>query len=933
MKNLIRSLAAIIVVAAFFSCGGPSDSLEEALNLAGDNREELEKVLEHFKDDSLKYQAAKFLIENMPYHYAPYGKVADKYATAYIEMATEAKEFRDSVIKAKTRRLDTRPVKKISDIRKVDATFLIKAINDACDVWRKVAWSKDYDQSMFFNYVLPYRLFEEPLSDWHKTIKEEFPYIDKDVVYIVKGIQISASSEQIVKGKTVDSPSALRGQCVQMEKAGSSVTFNIQSPTAVKKLINFKYNTLAKDTKAVVVLNGKNVGTLVLEPTNSIYSFRKTRFGKVMDLKKGENILTVKYVNKPFCLDYIELASFEPYHDEDCIDYSTSFCQIQNVGTGSFASMDTLQASVYKPIFLRRYSAKDRNLNLRLDYLGYPCWKISPMDSINMCMEDRWVSLDTLAAVGKREFLNSNSGNIFQRWVFIPIGDGMYKIMNKYSGLFWESGKDWETGKEIIVQNVYSGKDSQKWKIIKKESNPYAQSLYKIGSILSYGLRVTEVMDQFEFVVFRGHMDPSLASLCKYRTGKCQDEASFTVALSRYLGIPTAVDFTPHWGNRPSDHTWSVLMQPNGKSIPFYMGRAPGDTVQFTNSYVKPKIFRRSFVLNRKIVDDLSEEESVPETFSNPHFVDVTDEYGETTDVMFKIPEGFCNHNVAYICVNEREDWIPVYYGNIKSGKVTFKSMGRNILYTVGIWEKDKIVPVGDPFIIQDDGSIRYLNSDYKRLQTMTLYRKYPFFGQFSEFNNRMSYGSFQGSNKEDFSDMTKLYEHEGVTEGRWYERKSESSRKTFKYLRYIGFRGSYCNVNEIEFYNSKDEKLTGKILGTQGMPGHTKETVFDGDVLTGFNGNSPDGHWVGLELEKPSDVAKIRYMPRNDGNSIEVGDTYQLLMFDRGKWLSLSVIKARGTELVFKKMPSGGLYLLKDLTKGVEERIFTYEDGKQIWW
>ena len=143
----------------------------------------------------------------------------------------------------------------------------------------------------------------------------------------------------------------------------------------------------------------------------------------------------------------------------------------------------------------------------------------------------------------------------------------------------------------------------------------------------------------------------------------------------------------------------------------------------------------------------------------------------------------------------------------------------------------------------------------------------------------------------------------------------------------------SFCNVNEIEFYNSMGEKLMGKVIGTQGTDKHTKETVFDGDVLTGFNGISPDGHWVGLELSKPSDVKKIRYMPRNDGNCVAVGDKYQLLMYDNGKWKTLAWRYATDNKLVFRDMPTGGLYLLKDRTRGKEERIFTYENGKQVWW
>jgi hypothetical protein len=54
-------------------CSNPGSHLEQALELAGENRPELEKVLSHYSQsqaDSLKYKAACFLIENMPGHYS-----------------------------------------------------------------------------------------------------------------------------------------------------------------------------------------------------------------------------------------------------------------------------------------------------------------------------------------------------------------------------------------------------------------------------------------------------------------------------------------------------------------------------------------------------------------------------------------------------------------------------------------------------------------------------------------------------------------------------------------------------------------------------------------------------------------------------------------------------------------------------------------------
>lgn len=44
------------------------DRLDMALEYAGDNRKELEKVLEHYRGDEMKYRAARLLIENMVGH-------------------------------------------------------------------------------------------------------------------------------------------------------------------------------------------------------------------------------------------------------------------------------------------------------------------------------------------------------------------------------------------------------------------------------------------------------------------------------------------------------------------------------------------------------------------------------------------------------------------------------------------------------------------------------------------------------------------------------------------------------------------------------------------------------------------------------------------------------------------------------------------------
>ena len=46
----------------------PDDHVAEALEAAGKNRAELQRVLDHFAGDAPKLTAARFLIANMPGH-------------------------------------------------------------------------------------------------------------------------------------------------------------------------------------------------------------------------------------------------------------------------------------------------------------------------------------------------------------------------------------------------------------------------------------------------------------------------------------------------------------------------------------------------------------------------------------------------------------------------------------------------------------------------------------------------------------------------------------------------------------------------------------------------------------------------------------------------------------------------------------------------
>lgn len=930
----VQTFVVCLTLLAMHSCSDDSAMVDSALQIAGNNRTEMERVLMHFENegDELKIEAARYMVTNMPFHSSPVGEAVNRYDSAYAVMAAEPKQFRDSVLKALTKDINLTSAKRVSDIQAVKADYLIKAINEAVDTWRRCGWAEDYDKQVFFDYVLPYRTLGEPLSDW-RGIVSDICHTKGDSVWSSRGLRFrAADSGTISGGKVVSEPSAQKGKAVLLDNGNAAISFVIDMPTAASKLLRLRYCATDKQAKLRLIINGESAGDYELMPTNNMHTFRDSRCHVPIELKKGENTLTLSHAGAAVLLDYVEMAALE-YVDESLLeDYSNHYCTIRNVATGKCVAVDTLSDSLLKPIRLKPLDKSNRAQMLRFDYLGYPCWRIMPADSSDLCLEDRYVSLDRQAPVSIYHYNRSNH----QKWVIMPAGGGEVRIMNRDTGMCWEAVEDTASGGHFIVQDLWNGKPSQRWTIAKCERNPLADHFFSLGSAASRALKVTDAMSQFEFIGNAGSISPTIASLCRWRTGVCRDESSYVVALSRALGIPTAIDFTPHWGNRTNSHAWGVLIKPDGKGTPFYMGCVPGDTVQYFHSYLKPKIFRHRFRLNLDMVRDLHGEETVPSLFVNPDFVDVTDEYLTTTDIVRSLPEEYSNHSVAYICVYDKDVWTPVFYGKTeREGNVVFKKMGRNVMYSLAVIEGGKLVMVDSPFFVSANGELHEVKADFKKRGQMTLLRKYPYFGKEDYFNYRMGGGRFQGANRADFSDAVTLFTHDGITEGCWYEHSVADSMSATPYrnVRYLSPGGSYCNINELEFYDTDGKKLMGRILGTEGVERQRKETVFDGDVLTGFHGVSPDGHWVGLQLALPSRIGKIRYMPRNDGNAIERGDVYELKVYTEAGWRRLALLRARTDSLVIKNAPIGGLYLLSDKTKGVEERIFTYENGRQVWW
>ncbi len=125
-----------------------------------------------------------------------------------------------------------------------------------------------------------------------------------------------------------------------------------------------------------------------------------------------------------------------------------------------------------------------------------------------------------------------------------------------------------------------------------------------------------------------GGVDFPIGVLKDLKMGECRDYAFKTAYAMRACGIPVCVDFTPQWPSRPHGHHWNVVLDNNGKNIPF-MGAESNPGYPCKDDYPKAKVFRYTFGYQTESLFNLNlkYKEDIPSVFNTPFIKDVTEEY------------------------------------------------------------------------------------------------------------------------------------------------------------------------------------------------------------------------------------------------------------------------------------------------------------------
>ena len=442
----------------------------------------------------------------------------------------------------------------------------------------------------------------------------------------------------------------------------------------------------------------------------------------------------------------------------------------------------------------------------------------------------------------------------------------------------------------------------------------------------------------FTFSTFP-HIGPDYV---KYVSGTCREFSDFVIYVCRALGIPCAFNQTFNMHRVNVAHHWANFWNKYGEEyiISNYPPVLVPNRQDYTLATAKHKVYRETYSVNVSLLEKAKRSGgSINRFFALPTYEDVTPTYTNKILPELRIEADCLKKKIrgrepVYLCSSCRTNWQPEDYAIIDNGQLVFDNVQKGEVYCLCIRLEENYIPVSEPFEIEANTNDFHYFANNGQKETVVLKSKFSVTDEEKSFRDRMRNAVVEGFANEDFSSPDTLFIIQNAPDRKITKVIPYGPKhKKYKYLRYKGIAGAYCDVAEVVYYDAKGERIVyDNVSGTEGIDGgHICSNVYDGSTLTSFSSFDPEGGWSMIELRNDSEISVIEYSPRNRDNFINSGDLYELLYYD-GKWNSLGVKTADADTIIFGGVPDGCLLILKNLSGGVQERIFTYENGEQVW-
>ncbi len=378
---------------------------------------------------------------------------------------------------------------------------------------------------------------------------------------------------------------------------------------------------------------------------------------------------------------------------------------------------------------------------------------------------------------------------------------------------------------------------------------------------------------------------------------------------ARALGLPCALDFIPYYPNRNGYHYWRKLLSGFRKNTTIY--GAPASKAA--------KVYRRTYAHNFSLRPGHGE--YVPSFFCDPFNRDVTDEYFQTETIRVRAEWNMpARLRYGYLCVFNNLNWCPIARGEHNGEDVVFDNMGKDILYLPTFFVGEEMCAMNWPFVLRQNGLMEQLVPDTLHTIDLRLYRKYPYTAR-TDFSDSFQGVIVQGDQDSLFTNPENLC----MLEQQWneyYIERTWESPKAYRYWRILSAH-AVRHIADLYFWDDIGNRISATTLPST-------QACLDGDPLT--CPASPENSLI-IDFGKPISIRRMICLPRNDGNGIYPDNVYELYYYGRKGWKSLGRKTAKDFFLEYEKVPMGALYWLRNLTQGVEERVFVLENGEIRFW
>ena len=508
--------------------------------------------------------------------------------------------------------------------------------------------------------------------------------------------------------------------------------------------------------------------------------------------------------------------------------------------------------------------------------------------------------------------------------------DLAFEVWRKYP---WNRNLPFDDFCELILPYRIADEPLSDWrKLYYEDYGTLLDSLYKGDDVIEASKIIDGKLRKLYYIYNTDFRIPHLDAVFLYhnRIGYCREACDLTIYAMRACGIPVATDYFVYSPDYQHYHCWTMLRDTTGTFLQFGFNEfeASRDTLRH-DGRKKGKVYRYCFGIQADKNSGTSGNRQLSPVLKNRFVKDVTSEYFGSNDTT--IPIQMSGEQYIYLGIFSPVGWIPIDMALGNAGKVTFRDIEPDVIYqTLYQGDGGKLYPAGYPFISKTGGGFVLLKPNIDLMEEAILKRKMPQQKTIAEWAYRAIIGAkVEAADDLSFMQADLLWQFEDTLTTNYYVL-TPLLRKKYRYVRYVAPIGKRMELAELALFKDSFCKEKVRLRRINSIEPIAKlEYVTDGNILTYFQARDTSCY-LAYDLGESTLIERIVFSPRNDDNYIWPGDNYELFYQDGiNGWKSLGSKVATEREIDFL-VPQNALLWLWNRSKGREEQVFIYKNGRQ---